>query len=491
MSETLSNGTCVVGLYRGDEAKGRVVDELAASHDGAASDNGGPNAGHTVHGDGFEISTSQLPSNVLEVKRDPRKWMYIGPGAVLDMPELAEEERKIRNVTGFEQIFDRLRIAANVSVIQPHHILLDKANSTVGTTQKGIGWVYRSMCERTDGGRRVDILFGELEDSPNHFFDLMKRNLIAELERLHDGMYTKDRAIIEKIAAQFNVDQRIDAQRTAFEKMKKCVEWDPMFVVQQMRQGQRVLFEGKQSIFLGKKTGTPPYITASDTTPAALLGNVHVSEEEFKIRKIGVTKAFPTAVGYGPAPTEFGGMRSEQYAMAGEGKWHTRAFEEENFGWKVEELLRSGDDFEVGRALRHQTGNYGVRTFRPRRMCYADAFATEKGADMCSIDEVVLTQVDCLQLYRKILGGMRLGVGYKLGGEPIDYFPMTEERLRAVQVIDEHFDPFDENLSDMREQSQLPEQVMKYLRRYQEVIGRPITMAGVGPERTQKIYLNL
>jgi len=40
--------TVVVGLQRGDEGKGRVVDELAQTHDIVARFNGGPNAGHTV-----------------------------------------------------------------------------------------------------------------------------------------------------------------------------------------------------------------------------------------------------------------------------------------------------------------------------------------------------------------------------------------------------------------------------------------------------------
>ncbi len=482
----------MTGLAWGDEAKGNKVDELAEQHDGGVRNNGGNNAGHTVVVDGEEVSTSQIPSIVFEIKKNPQKWMYIGPGSVLDMPALVDEGEKISRAIGMPNVFGRLRIAANTSVTQPHHIMQDLASGAmVGTTGRGIGWVYRAQCERVDGDRRTDILFGDIADNPDHYFDLMERNLLVELERLHGGFYQLDKKQIDEIAAKFNVSERIDRQKAAFSRIQHCMEFDPLFIVKQMRSGQRVLFEGAQSIYLGKKTGITPNITASDTTPGALFSSLFIPMDEFKIRNIGVTKCFPTRVGFGPMPTRFGGKQAEDYAMEDGGKRHVRDVEHAEFGHRINEMLRSDNDFEIGRALRHETRNYGVQSQRPRCAGWIDAVATGNAVEIAQIDEIFLSQVDFLRLYSKIKSGMRLGVRYTINGKPIDNFPMTDARMRSVVVENEYFEPFDKDLSTMHSQDEIPLNCMRHLKRCQELFGCPITGIGVGPGRTQKIKLNI
>jgi adenylosuccinate synthase len=484
--------TSVTGLAWGDEAKGDKVDEEAERHDGGVRNNGANNAGHTVIFNGEEVSTSQIPSIVFELKKNPQKWMYIGPGSIVDMPALLAEAQKISAQTGIHNIFGRLRIAANTSVTQPHHILQDlAAGAIIGTTGRGVGWAYSAQCERADGDRRIDIMLGDIDDDPEHFFALMKRNLEVELQRLHGKFYQLTDDQVQEIAAKFKIDERIDKQKAAFEKIRGCVELDPLFVVRQMRANQRVLFEGAQSIYLGKKTGTPPYVTASDTTPGALFSSLFINRDEFKIRNIGVTKAFPTRVGYGPGPTEFGGVRAENYTMEDEGQRHTKDVEHAEFGHRIDEMLRSGDDFEVGRAIRHETRNYGVQSHRPRRPLWLDAVATANAVQLSDIDEILLAQVDYLPLYAKIQNGMRLGIDYIIDDLPVKHFPMTEGRMRKVQVRTEHFEPFADNLSNMHSQEELPQLCIEYLRRCQELFGCPITQIGVGPGRKKKMGLNI
>ena len=52
----------VLGLQWGDEGKGKIVDVLAGNYPVVARFQGGPNAGHSLHFDGTDLSTKLLPS---------------------------------------------------------------------------------------------------------------------------------------------------------------------------------------------------------------------------------------------------------------------------------------------------------------------------------------------------------------------------------------------------------------------------------------------
>src|SRR5436190_1707879 len=68
--------TCVVGLQWGDEAKGKIVDLLTATHDLVIRYNGGANAGHTVVSGDRTYKFSLLPTGVLH----PHLRSVIGNG---------------------------------------------------------------------------------------------------------------------------------------------------------------------------------------------------------------------------------------------------------------------------------------------------------------------------------------------------------------------------------------------------------------------------
>ena len=71
----------VLGLQRGDEGKGRIVDLLAENYNIVARFNGGSNAGHTIVPEGYKIPIAlhQLPSGVAY----PGKLNIIGNGVYL------------------------------------------------------------------------------------------------------------------------------------------------------------------------------------------------------------------------------------------------------------------------------------------------------------------------------------------------------------------------------------------------------------------------
>src|SRR6185369_4397798 len=82
----------VLGLQRGDEGKGRIVDLLAANYQVVARFNGGPNAGHTVaNGDAEPLHLHQLPSGI----NRPGVINVIGNGTLLDPIRLLDEIHEV------------------------------------------------------------------------------------------------------------------------------------------------------------------------------------------------------------------------------------------------------------------------------------------------------------------------------------------------------------------------------------------------------------
>ena len=82
--------SCVVGLQWGDEAKGKIVDLLAAEHDIVVRYNGGANAGHTVVVNGKSFKLSLLPSGIIR----PDKMAVIGNGVVVYPPSFLDEVQR-------------------------------------------------------------------------------------------------------------------------------------------------------------------------------------------------------------------------------------------------------------------------------------------------------------------------------------------------------------------------------------------------------------
>ena len=479
--------TCVVGLQWGDEAKGKVVDSEAGSHDVVIRYNGGPNAGHSVQANGHEISLHGLPSGVLH--RNVK--MYITPGCVVSMPGLMEEIYDVRGVTG-EDVRGRLGISPKTPVIQPHQILNDLVTmDAIGTTGKGIGGAYAGMKERMEGPHRVDIRMAELLEYPEECFSWMRRNLVVELERAraYKDMEPEDLA---RIIARFeDIDGCIDVQRLAFEELRSCIDIDPDRLIKYLRQNMRMLFETAQSAELDNMHGVPPYTTASHIGVSAALHSAGLPHD-IPVRTIGVGKLITSRVGHGPFVSEFGGKASEDYCMEERGKKHTKDVEQQMFGEHTRAMLASGDDLQIGQAIRLMTREYGVTSKRPRRVGAFDAFQFHRAAnDVHFVQSVVLSKFDCLRIFSLTRDGqIPIVTGYDLDGTSLEHIPTTERTLRTVTPRIEYFPAFGEDVSDIRNQSELPRKGLRFLGSLQEIIGRPISVIGVGPARDQVIPIS-
>ena len=196
--------------------------------------------------------------------------------------------------------------------------------------------------------------------------------------------------------------------------------------------GHSVLFEGAQGTFLDVDHGTYPFVTSSNTTAGAACSGTGVGPT-FIDEVVGICKAYTTRVGSGPFATE--------------------------------------DHGEVGQMLRDKGGEYGATTGRPRRCGWLDVVQIRKAARLNGLTTIALTKLDVLSGFPTI----RVCVGY--------------ETTEAGEIVPEYetLPGWTEDLGDCQTMSDLPKNCVDYVQRIEELVGVPVGLVSVGPDRRKTI----
>jgi adenylosuccinate synthase len=453
----------LIGLQFGDEGKARVIDLIAKNYDIIARFNGGPNAGHTIETEKYKITLHQIPSGVFY----PDKILYIGSGCVINPEKLIVEIKELKNL-GVD-LNDRLHISSQASIIQPHHILIDEITSkAIGTTKNGIGPAYADKALRMSGKRLLNIRIEDFIDNMDAIVEQVRDNLIVTL-KMYSGI-------------SYNVDECMQRFTKSLSFVLPFVERDTLFIDKKVKEGANVLFEGAQSFMLDVTKGTVPYVTSSHTAAGyAYVGGDLSPRYHRKI--IGVVKAIMSRVGYGPFPSEFGGVRSETYCMKGEGYVHDKSAEAK---LNVNKLIQSDDLFDIGIALRILGNEYGATTGRPRRIGMLDLVQLSYATRTNGVNELFLNKCDLLKDFsRTNLEGIPLVNSYRLKNTTIDYVPGSGFEYRQVTPSVKFLPSFDESVSEIRDASKLPKPLIKLLHKIESYTSCSIIGIGVGPKREE------
>ncbi len=417
----------LLGLQWGDEGKGKVVDVLTPEYDVITRFQGGPNAGHTLEFNNIKQVLHTIPSGIFR----ENKINIIGNGVVIDPIVFKKEVESLKKI-GFD-ISKNLYISKKAHLILPTHRILDaaseqkKGKTKIGSTLKGIGPTYKDKIGRE--GLRVGDLFINFEEKYQSRIDNHKV-MLREFFRydFEDELNTCEKDWFEGIqmVKSFEI---VDSEHMINDLLKEQ---------------KSVLAEGAQGTLLDIDFGSYPFVTSSNTICAGACTGLGIAPQ--KIGKVfGIFKAYCTRVGMGPFPTEL--------------------FD------------------ETGSKLRDAGHEYGSTTGRPRRCGWLDLVALKYSVMLNGVTELIMMKADVLDQFETI----KVCVGYEIDGEVVEHFPF--ELTDDVKPIYVEMPGWETDLTKIKHQNEFPEELNNYINFIEEEMGIPVSIASVGPNREQTIFL--
>lgn len=423
--------TVIVGAQWGDEGKAKITDLLAEYADVIIRYQGGCNAGHTVVVNNETYKFHLVPSGVLY----KNKFCFIGAGTVI-LPETFLKETNDLKERGVD--LSSLKISPLASITLPYHIDIDgisedsSGKNKIGTTKKGIGPTYSDKIGRY--GLKIQDLYDE---------DALSTRL--------DAILPLKNKMLEKVygTKTYTKEEMLDYCRKYAEIFKPyvCDEWVEK-LSDALKEDKKILFEGAQGIMLDIDYGTYPYVTSSNPISGGAatgsgIGPTHINNV------IGVTKAYVTRVGEGPFITELTDSTGEKIRTIG--------------------------------------GEFGTTTGRPRRCGWFDAVLSRYCVLVGGLTQMAITKIDVFNDFEEL----KVCVAYKdkRDGKIYKNYPTNINMHKYLEPVYETFKGWMSDISGAKKMNDLPENARIYLKKLEELVGIPIKIISVGPNRDQTIIL--
>lgn len=417
----------VVGAQWGDEGKGKIVDLLTPRADFVVRYQGGANAGHTLVIGGERTVLHLIPSGILH----EGCRCIIGNGCVVDPQVLIDEIDGLLQ-RGYLKHPKQLTISAHAHVVFPYHRMIDllreerRGTASIGTTGRGIGPAYEDKASRL-GIRLIDMLDANLFEERLNFV-LPEKN--RQLEVLGGKALVKDELV--------ELGERWSRRLAPF------VANAELMVYEALSAGKKILFEGAQGTALDIDHGTYPYVTSSNTVAGAACAGSGIGPTMIT-EVLGVAKAYATRVGHGPFPTEL----------------HD----------------------EVGERLQAKGMEFGSTTGRRRRCGWFDAVLANHAKRVNGLTGLALTKLDVLTG----IDPLKICVSYHLDGQRISHLPQTESECQRTVPVYEECAGWSEAITEIRSFEELPRAARAYVQRISELVGIPLQLLSVGPDRQAHI----
>ncbi|MGB0444093.1 MAG: adenylosuccinate synthase [Flavobacteriaceae bacterium] len=418
----------LLGLQWGDEGKGKIVDVLTKKYDIIARFQGGPNAGHTLEFEGIKHVLHTIPSGIFH----PKAINLVGNGVVID-PVIFKQE--LENLKPFDiNVRESLLVSRKAHLILPTHRLLDaasemaKGKAKIGSTLKGIGPTYM------DKTGRNGIRIGDIELSTwKEKYALLRDKHLAMIDNL-------------KVSLEFSIEDLEAAFFDAVGYLKAAVSFvdseEYLRVAQQNK--QHILAEGAQGSLLDIDFGTYPFVTSSNTTAAGACTGLGIAPNRIG-EVFGIFKAYTTRVGSGPFPTEL--------------------FD------------------EVGETMGRVGHEFGATTGRARRCGWLDLVALKYAVEINGVTQLMMMKGDVLSGFDEL----KVCTAYTYQGKTIEHLPYS---LNADEVTPQYntLPGWEEDLTRMRNESELPKTFNEYVAFIEDFVQTPISIVSVGPDRSQTIF---
>jgi len=355
----------------------------------------------------------------------------IGPGVVVNpevlLAEIGEVERVGMPTVGRVWLSDRAHL------IFPHHVLTDeleevaRGGSPHGTTKQGIWPVYG------DKAARIGIRLGDLYE---------ERHLAEQLAYLAD----RKSALLSGVYRHEPVEagQLMALCRRWADRLRPYVTDTHPLMQEALRSDRTILLEGQLGVMRDLDWGLYAFVTSSTTLPGGASAGAGVPPYRIT-RVLGVAKAYTTAVGSGPMPTELSDATGQQIRDLGQ--------------------------------------EFGATTRRPRRCGWFDGVAARFAAEVAGFTHLAVMKVDVFDTFENI----RVAVAYRLDGRTIHTVPHTAAMAR-VEPVYEDLSGWRCSTHGVRHLTDLPVEARTFLRRIEEIVGIPIALVGGGRDREDMIY---
>ncbi|RLT36537.1 MAG: adenylosuccinate synthase [Chloroflexi bacterium] len=424
----------VIGGQWGDEGKGRVVDFHSRYCSVIARYSAGNNAGHTIMNDQGKFALNLVPAGIFRSDRAA----IIGHGCVIDPAKLLKEIAMLseRGVS-----VSRLMVSQGAHIIMPWHPIIDRADeklrgdAAIGTTGTGTGPAFHDKVSRI-GIRVADLLDAEV-------FAQRLRMALDYKNRVLTALYGLEPLDYDTIYREY---------MEYGERLRPFVADTMTYVQEADARGEMILLEGAQGSLLDLDTGTYPFVTSSVPASVAAGGAIGIGLGPTAIQRVvGVYKAYQTRVGNGPMPTEMFGPEADE--------------------------IREGGGGVAG------TAEYGVTTGRARRIGWFDGVLARYTSRLNGVTSVALTRLDTLSHAASI----KICVAYEVDGQRVMALPPTLAAMERAQPVYEDLPGWQADVTHARSLGDLPIEARQYVRRIEQIIGAPIDMISVGPERDQAI----
>lgn len=418
----------MLGSQWGDEGKGKLIDDLAQTHDIVARAAGGANAGHTIVVNGVKYAFHLLPSGLLN---EGTKVM-IGNGVVIHLPKLSEEitslsERGIKCVQSRVRISDRAHLLFDMHQVVDGMREVERGKASIGTTKRGIGPCYSTKMNRM--GVRVCDLRNYRTSFPGKL-----KALLSEAHKRHGEF-------------KYNMREELAKYYQYAHEFEGCIGDVSYEISEATTSNKKILVEGANAALLDIDHGTYPYVTSSNCTIGGILTGLGLPPRSIG-DIVGVVKAYTTRVGSGPFPTE----------------------QHEN---------------SVGTYLQKVGHEYGTTTLRPRRCGWLDTFLLNYTHRINGYTYLNLTKLDVLSGFDKI----KIGTRYILNGKPLAIYPASLDTLSRVEVEYIEMDGWKgTDITVIRKWDDLPQNAKDYVLKIEQLVGVHIKYIGVGPARDATIY---
>ena len=138
---------------------------------------------------------------------------------------------------------------------------------------------------------------------------------------------------------------------------------------------------------------------------------------------------------------------------------------------------------DIGKKISKVGKEFGATTGRPRRCGWLDLVSLKYAVDINGVNELAMMKSDVMSG----IGKIKICTSYKLFGKETSrmLFSLNSKDLSPVYS---EFEGWNEDLTNIKYESQLPINLKKYISFIEEKLEIPVKIISLGPKREQTIY---